>query len=119
MKENQCLYVALKCIHMSLTYPVFADNNIMSFTGYRIFVNFKEYEAQKFEQHLNSFHRLVHIWLSLKNFALFVHWGVFLSKLRTKQCHITYRVYKKKLYPFKFKLPITYCSNLTALIALT
>ena len=29
-----------------------------------------------------------------------------------------YNVYKKKLNPFKFKLAITYCSNLTALIAL-
>jgi hypothetical protein len=29
-----------------------------------------------------------------------------------------YSVYKKNLNPFKFKLAITYCSNLTALIAL-
>ena len=103
MKENQCLYVALKCIHMSLTYPVFVDNNIMSFTGYRIFVNFKEKEAQKFEKDLNSFHRLVHIWLSLKNFALFVH----CVQLRTKQSILhTGRI--KKTLPFQIQIQITY-----------
>ena len=32
--------------------------------------------------------------------------------------YLIYRVYKKKLNPFKLKLAITYCSNLTALIAL-
>jgi hypothetical protein len=31
---------------------------------------------------------------------------------------LLYSVYKKNLNPFKFKLAITYCSNLTALIAL-
>jgi hypothetical protein len=30
----------------------------------------------------------------------------------------SYSVYKKNLNPFEFKLAVTYCSNLTALIAL-
>ena len=44
--------------------------------------------------------------------------GIFPQYLELSKIIPLYRVYKKKLNPFKFKLAITYCSNLTALIAL-
>ena len=78
----------------------------MTFTGYRIFVKFKEYEAQKFKKEL-SFNIPVHTWFSLKNFALFVHWCVFLSKLRTKQS-ILHTGRTKKTLPFQIQIQITY-----------
>jgi hypothetical protein len=44
--------------------------------------------------------------------------GIFPQYLELSKIIPHYRVYIKKLNPFKFKLVITYCSNLTALIAL-
>jgi hypothetical protein len=41
-----------------------------------------------------------------------------MSGTLTKYCNYYYYYYKKKLNPFKFKLAMTNCNNLTALITL-